>query len=1377
MPKKPISRAADHGMPQHPGQYIREIVLLPKKMTVTDAAKLIGISRPGVSNFLNGKVAATAEMATRIERTFKIPAQKLLDMQAAYEAAQAKAKGVPSNTKSYVPPFLAIKRNDIEEWASKNISARTRLAVLLRTLVNSTGIGLTKVDFPGNDDAERPGWDGLVEASEGTPWIPSGTSGWEFGVNTDIKGKADGDFAKSVKALGKAERMATTFVFVTPRVWSGKDAWAANARSREQWKDVRAYDAQNLEQWLEQSLAGQTWFANETHLPSEGVRTLDKCWTDWAEAANPALSPALFKSSIDAAKRKMISRLSKQPDEPTIITADSAGEALAFLSQLFGEGGGEELIAQRDRVLVFDKPSVLPRLAQGTQNFIAAAISRDVERELAPFAKTLQTIVVYPRNATVDPHIVLEPVSYETFRVALEEMNHGRDDISRLDNESGRSLTVLRRRLSSVPAVRTPTWAADSNTASRLVPFLFVGAWNSANQTDREALSLLASDLSYETLEKECQQLAQLDDAPLWSVGTYRGVISKIDLLFAIAGSITVNDLERYFSIARMVLGEDDPTLDLPESERWAASIHGKAREFSSTFRDGISETLVLLAIHGNNLLKGRLAWDLEQAAERVVADLLPAPLTTRKLEANDRDLPIYAEAAPDTFLSIIERDLKTNDPAVLGLLRPADPGVFGSHPSRTGLLWALEGLSWNPATLPRTARILARLSEVEINDNWVNKPINSLGAIFRAWMPQTAAGHDERVALIRTLAEKHPDVAWKICVEQFDAYREVGHYSHKPRWRPDGYGFGEPFSTWEPIISFRHEMVSMALNWPDYSREKLCDLIERIHAVDDEARAKIWKIVRSWAAIATDDDKGIVREKVRVTVKSRRGVRRAEESGQVIMNSEAKAAYAALEPTDLLCRHRWLFKDTWVEESADEIEEEDFDHRKREERINNLRVAALREILSERGVPGIFELAEQGKAARLIGWLLASKILPLNDLSDTLLTAFRSTVNSDSWSKRNLVSGVLHAISDPDERSAILQKMALQLTDRETTKLLLLAPFRRNTWKMVDMLEEAERTTYWAEIVPDWIHDSDLENSEAVERLLAAQRPRAAFACARLNLAQIETTTLYRLLGEIAKGGKEESGQYQLDQYSIKQAFHALEKSPEITLEQKAVLEFAYIDALARSWRSSEGHGIPNLEKYIELHPEMFVQAVVWAYKRKDRAEDPEEYRVASENVQRFAERGYRLLEAIKRIPGQDEPEERQIDFLTVWVTKVRDACTKLGRGDIGDVCLGKLFSNTSEGKDGIWPGEAVRQVMEDIQSESISEGAHTGLYNSRGVHSRGEGGDQERELAEKYRRWAVGLLYSHPFVSALLMGMVKTYEKEATREDLEAGIRRRLR
>jgi addiction module HigA family antidote len=1366
----------------HPGTFIKAEVI-PPGMSVTKAAQLIGVGRPALSNLLNGNAALSAEMATRLEKAFGHARKDLLEMQAKYDAAQAKKKNAPTETKAYVPPFLGIKANQIEDWVDHNIPARTQLSVFLRTLVHSTGIGLTKVDFPGNDDAERPGWDGFIEAGEATTWVPAGRSGWEFGVNENPKTKADKDFKKSVKATDEAERKEIAFIFVTPRRWPSKEAWVKEAKAEGRWKDVRVYDASDLEQWLEQSLPAQAWFANETHIPAQHVRSLDKCWADWANVSTPPLSGALFSSAIEATKRTMLSRLSKPSDGPILIAADSTEEALAFLAQLLSDRTGTELASYRDRVLVFDKPGVLPRLAAGTQTIIPVVFTREVERELAPYAKAMHSIVVYPRNpAGIEPDIVLEPANYETFNKALEEMGKDRDEISRLANVSGRSLTVLRRQLSVVPAVRKPEWAADRQTAASLVPFLFVGAWNSQNETDKLALLLLAGGRSYNELEKECQNVAQLNDAPIWSVGHYRGVISKIDLLYAIAGVVTPDDLKRYFSMARMVLGEDDPALDLDEDKRWAASIHGKTREFSGAFREGVSETLVLLAVHGGHLFKKRLGIDPEVQAMLVVRDLLPTPLTTRILEANDRDLPTYAEAAPDEFLSILERDMKAYEPAVLSLLRPADTSMFG-HPSRTGLLWALEGLSWSPVTLPRAASILARLAQVEINDNWVNKPTHSLESIFRAWMPQTAANHQQRVDLMKKLAEKFPDVAWKICVAQFGTHHQVGDYSHKPRWRPDGYGFGEPFPTWGPIIEFMREMVEMALTWKDHSLGMLCDLVERLQDLTDADQARVWALVEAWAkSKASDADKAAMREKIRISTLSRRAAVRAKKNAKAAgLAAAGKAVYAALEPSDLLNKHAWLFREGWVEESADEVEDiEKIDFREREERTKNLRTEALREILAQRGLAGILELSERGKASWVIGVLAASAVLSGQELQELLRLALAPILagKEEVHSYKNLIAGAMRALVDDDKREAILKGVVANMSEEDMVRLFVLAPFGRSTWKLVDALGEAAQAKYWSEVAPEWIHNSDAENNEVVERLLKAERPRAAFSCVRFEPRKLDAQVLFRLLSAMAQGGNDQPGHYMLEHYNVEEAFKHLNSSPALTLDQKAGLEFAYIEVLARPWDSRDNYGIPNLERYIEAHPELFVQAVAWAYKRKDGATDPAEFQVPPERVKIMAERGYKLLEAIERIPGHNDLGELEATRLAKWIATIRQSSAELSRADIADVCIGKVLSYAPVGKDGVWPCEPVRDVLEDIQSEAMMRGAHTGVYNSRGVHWRGEGGGQERELAEKYRKWGQALQVSHPFVAAkLLMGLVQTYDHEASQQDTEAGIRRRLR
>lgn len=1286
----------------------------------------------------------------------------------------------PAENNRFVPPFLGIKANQIEKWVNHNIPARSRLSVLLRTLVHSAGHALIKVDFPGNDDAEIPGWDGYVEACEATAWVPAGRSGWEFGTNGDIKKKADRDYKKSVKAIEQKAREETTFVFVTPRRWAGKAKWVKAAQAKGHWKDVRVYDAIDLEQWLEQSIPGQVWFANEADIPAQHVRSLDRCWREWAGVSTPPLTGTLFSPAIEASKRLLRSRLSNQPDGPTFICADSTGEALAYLAQLFGDLGGEELTAYRDHVLIFDKTGVLPNLAKGSSAFIPVVFTRDVERELAPHANSMHSIVVYPRNAAnIKPHFALEPIDSETFNRALSEIGMQRDDISRLENESGRSLTVLRRR---VAAVQTIEWADDHEVKESLFPFVFVGAWDSANTADKRGLSLLAGDRPYTDLDRDFQRLGQLNDTPVWSIATYRGIVSKIDLLFTIAGIITPADLDRYFSMALMVLGEDDPSLDLEEDKRWLASIYGKTREFSGAFRKGISETLVLLAVFGNSLFKERLGVDTAVQALRVVRDLLPTPLTTRRLEANDRDLPTYAEAAPDEFLSILERDLKTEAPAVFGLLRPVSSGVF-SHSSRSGLLWALEGLSWNPETLPRAALILARLAQVEIDDNWSNKPMNSLKSIFRARMPQTAANHEVRVGLMKTLADRFPDIAWEICVAQFSRYSSHGSYSHKPRWRSDGYGFGEPFKTLGPVQNFQREMVELALGWKEQTLRTLGDLVERLQVLDPSYQIRIWMLIETWAVEkASDSDKAAIREKIRVSTLMRHMVKRSKQNKQLAnLISKAKEVYVALEPSDLLDKHAWLFRDSWVEESADEIEDDNFDYQKHAERVQKLRIDALREIYDSRGYTGLLEMAERGNAARAIGWCAASDLLSEVELKEFVLLALQSVLrNSDGISPfKSLISSTLHALSEEGQRERFIKVIEMDLPEGDIVHVLLLAPFRKSTWGMVDALSGAAQAKYWAEVVPDWIHDSDEEGNEGVARLLKAGRPRAAFSCIRLKPETLDTQSMFHLLSEVAMSGSDLPGEYLLNNHDVVRAFEHMGKSLDLTIEQKAGLEFLYIEALASlCGEGARASRIPNLERYVELHPEIFVHAVVWTYMRQDNGDDPIEFQVAPDRHKELSGNYKRLLESIRRIPWHDDNGELRSDRLASWIAIVRQSCFALSRIEIADDCIGKLLSHAPVGKDGVWPCEPVRDVMEEIQSENMLDGARVELYNSVGLQLRGEGGNQERVLADKYRKWGQALQFSHPFVSSrLLMRLVKMYEGEAIREDHEAMVKRRLR
>lgn len=85
----------------HPGGFIRRSVL-PGGLSVTDAAKVLGVGRPALSNLLNEKASLSPEMALRVEKAFGPKMDMLLRMQARYDAFQMRQRETEIAVTKYV---------------------------------------------------------------------------------------------------------------------------------------------------------------------------------------------------------------------------------------------------------------------------------------------------------------------------------------------------------------------------------------------------------------------------------------------------------------------------------------------------------------------------------------------------------------------------------------------------------------------------------------------------------------------------------------------------------------------------------------------------------------------------------------------------------------------------------------------------------------------------------------------------------------------------------------------------------------------------------------------------------------------------------------------------------------------------------------------------------------------------------------------------------------------------------------------------------------------------------------------------------------------------------------------------------------------------
>jgi len=1354
---------------RHPGTYVKDNIF-PKGMTIKKAAAMLGIGRPALSNFINGNSNLSQNMASRLEKAFGADKADLLNQQQEYIAFLRKEQENKIAVRSYAPSFLNIRAANIDEWADK-IETRSLLPALLRRLVNTTGSEITHSDFPAYDNSQRPGWDGYINSKNATPWVPNGVSGWEFGCNKDPSKKANKDYSTRTKNVSKTERKNTTLIFVTPRDWKQKVDWLKAKKERNEWMDIRAYDANDLEQWLELSVSGQVWLAEKIGLTQEGCQTLDNYWAFWSETASPAINRKIFDSAVAAHSKTIKSWYQNPANKPLIITAGSKEEALAFIA--CASHNLEELERFTEQAVLVSNADTAKKIAAISTDFIPIAHTESAETELVISFKNRHTIVITEKNINgIEADIVVDLPSHESFRNALTEMGFDDAQIEVHSSQSGKSPTILRRQLATIPAFKKPSWATDNMRIRLMIPLVLAGIWKSNQDGDKEILKNLANE-EYSDIEKSVAELVRIDDAPIWCEGKYRGVVSKLDCINAISDQITENDLINFFFIAEYVLSEDDPALDLDKDKRWAANIYDKIRDHSSAIRESICENLIILSIYGDGLFGQRLGINIETQVAVLIRKLLKGQ-SSRVWQSQQGDLPMYAEASPDEFLDIVEFELTQEKPAFAPLFEPVEGGMF-SRCERTGILWALELLAWEPSRLSRVIKVLSQLCTYTIEDNWTHKPINSLDDILLSWRPHTAASLKQRCDALELLCKEYPDIGWQICMRQIKPGNSSTSGTYRPRWRSDASGAGEGL-THKDVFDFRRKCQELAISWQTHKKSTLCDLIDCLADMTTKDQEIVTAKISAWIdSSPSDEDVLLLREHVRTRTMTQRARKRNKNNGY----ADGKKIYDLLEPQDIMLKHQWLFAKQWVEYTPEELEVEDLDYHARDEEMSKQRIAALNEILNIYGTDGVINLCLSGDAGFNIGLHMSRDIMSTEELHDFSIKCLLKQSTDHKQRIDQCLSGLLHQFDDKSISlflSEIIEFFAKNDSDLEQlVRVFINAPFTKTIWDLLGTQTEEAETKYWENVYPGWNDYSSDDLNYLIDRLMKVNRPRAAFGIAHLKPDLIESECLIKLLKEVAINSSEPKGHFQVSSYQIEQVLKSLNQRNGIDRIELAKLEYLYIEALTPTSK----YGIPNLSKEISESPLLFMQMIALCFRRDDNGTDPAEWQLHHDSNHRQNEtrNAFNVIEYASVIPGSQDDKTIKVKQLRDWIINVRSLAKEHGRAGITDERIGHILSKSDNGKDGIWPREEVREIFEEIASKDISIGMEIGLRNSRGAGFRPEDGEPERALAKKYRDFAEKVMIKMPFTGRMLMNVAKSYEGEADWHDTDGRVQKRLR
>jgi hypothetical protein len=244
------------------------------------------------------------------------------------------------------------------------------------------------------------------------------------------------------------------------------------------------------------------------------------------------------------------------------------------------------------------------------------------------------------------------------------------------------------------------------------------------------------------------------------------------------------------------------------------------------------------------------------------------------------------------------------------------------------------------------------------------------------------------------------------------------------------------------------------------------------------------------------------------------------------------------------------------------------------------------------------------------------------------------------------------------------------------------------------------------------------------------------------------------------------------LASHDYERLFALLDRHRADVGEQRVVnLEWQLFPALGYQANAPALHGA------LSDQPAFFAELVRYLYNPDGVGGSRDDDQPAdAEQRREFASRAFSVLRSWRRCPTTGPDRRADPAALHAWVKQAREALTRDGRLGPGDSEIGQALAWAAPDDDETSPPRAVRDLLEEVRSDRLDRGLEIGIYNRRGVTSRGvfEGGKKEDGLATQYRD-AADAAAGWPRTAKVLRRLADSYERDAEQIEGEAeGLRR---
>lgn len=742
-----------------------------------------------------------------------------------------------------------------------------------------------------------------------------------------------------------------------------------------------------------------------------------------------------------------------------------------------------------------------------------------------------------------------------------------------------------------------------------------------------------------------------MSDSPIANVGTVWRLKSPMDAMSYASAYLTDGDLAKLKEMCGLLIADDDPEAEDKVASDGLEMWHFK-QQFSSDIKKGTYQSLILLSLI-NDESNRRNVW-----VDGLLHELLNG-WTLKRFLSNRTFFTLLAEASPEAFLDFLEG---TGEEIYDIVFTPqkSHMGLTGWNIYYTDLLFALEMLAWDEDYIYRVTSLLLRFSSYKNDSNYANKPANSLAEIYRFPLPQTFAKFENRMEILTSLSSSYRTQISELCFRILEGNGpRVLSQTHFYKWRHFS-DLSSPEYISVPVDDVI-AVVKLLLNCTIFSEDDICKLLKL-------STNKCIRCCRTYILNAITERKDSIckSEMIEHTLRDELTHHLSYPGAAWALSEKELEPYKTLlsdiEPKDVVLKYRWMFEEMFLRLP----QKREMDFQKESQMIQEIRNDAVKEILSERGRIGIWELVRVAKCPSSV---VNSMIQLYGDglLQDVCLKFCENIVDINFLQTffQNLFFQM-----DEDNYVRIIEEV--RAYGNTCLSICLYAPRYNERLATIanDFGEEIE-TLYWQNIKVAYV--KKLNPIHVVDKLARVNRYDEAMEWIYYNKdSQIPDSLKVNVIKGLIFSGQRDFTP-RIDWYYIGSVIEDLDKSedPEIISALIQIEFFAY--------RALEHHRDINslrLIKELMSKPELLMELMVMAYKSDDINDEEEVSESEINNSKLMATCSFSILYNLSCCPGVDGQGNVNPDALRTYIYRLYELSVEHHRSQVTDMVVGSLLN-----------------------------------------------------------------------------------------------------